>query len=186
MSAKTSLAPTSSVDRSFWIINAVVSALALALLAYILMIRKGTEGTTIDLRFMPAINASFNGLAATFLIGGLLAIKAKRPVLHRALMTSAFGSSSLFLVGYLAYHTIHGDTIYHGPGRPFYLALLASHVLLSVPVVPMALAAFYFAFKKRFTAHTRVTRILFPIWLYVSITGVLVFFVLRGSAPIVP
>jgi putative membrane protein len=98
-------------------------------------------------------------------------------------MLSAFASSSFFLVGYLAYHYVHGDSRYpeHGGMRAAYLVLLASHVILSLPVVPMCLAAFYLAFKRRFATHKKITKVLFPIWLYVSVTGVLVFFMLRGA-----
>ena len=117
-----------------------------------------------------------------------VAIRKKRPDLHKYLVVSAFAASSLFLVGYLAYHYIHGDTRYQGQGpiRLFYFALLISHILLSVVVVPGALAAFWFAARRQFTRHTRVTRWLMPIWLYVSVTGVAIFFMLRGAAPSAP
>jgi putative membrane protein len=174
--------PTSS-DRPFWIVNGVVSVLALSVLAYLLLIRHGSGGDGTALSFMPAINAAFNGTSAVLLVLAVLAIKDKRVARHQALMLSAFASSSFFLVGYLAYHYVHGDSRYpgHGGMRAAYLVLLASHVILSLPVVPMCLAAFYFAFKRRFATHKKITKILFPIWLYVSLTGVLVFFMLRGA-----
>jgi len=178
-------APTSS-DRKFFLFNAVASAAALALLGYLLLVRKGTAGAGVDLRFMPAVNAGLNSLSALLLLGGWVAVKNKRPDIHRYFMVSAFVSSALFLVGYLAYHAVHGDTRYAGDFRGLYLSILASHVLLSIPVVPLALSAFYFAWKKRFDTHKRVTRILWPAWMYVSVTGVVVFFMLRGSAPAVP
>ena len=92
------------------------------------------------------------------------------------------GLSALFLVGYVAYHFVHGDTKFGGIGaiRTVYLSILASHVLLSIAVVPMVLTALYFAWRKQFSRHTKVTRILFPIWLYVSVTGVVIYFMLRG------
>jgi putative membrane protein len=98
-------------------------------------------------------------------------------------MVSAFAASSLFLVCYLAYHYLHGDTKFQGVGpvRVLYFAILISHVLLSTAVVPMALSAFYFAWKREFRKHTRVTKVLWPIWMYVSVTGVVVFFFLRSS-----
>jgi len=169
-------------DRPFWVINGVVSVVALSVLAYILLIRHGS-GNREALSFMPAVNASFNGLAAILLVLAVVAIKQKRVARHQALMISAFASSAFFLVGYLAYHFVHGDTRYPGTGtgRTMYLLLLASHVILSIPVVPMCLAAFYFAFRRNFTTHKRITRFLFPIWLYVSVTGVVVFFLLRSA-----
>jgi putative membrane protein len=178
--------PTDAVldkkDRPFWIVNGVVSVVALAVLAYLLLIRQG-RGDPSALSFMPAVNASFNGLAAVLLVLAVSAIKKKQVAKHQALMLSAFASSSFFLVGYLAYHYVHGETKYPatGPMRGFYLALLASHVILSIPVVPMCLAAFYFAFKRSFTTHKKITKRLYPIWLYVSVTGVLVFLMLRNA-----
>ncbi|MFL5322312.1 MAG: DUF420 domain-containing protein [Myxococcaceae bacterium] len=170
-----------SSDRSFFIFNALLSTGALALLAYLLLIRHGSTSSGLDLRFMPAVNASFNALSAAMLVSGYVAIRNRRSDIHRYFMVSAFASSALFLVGYLSYHYVHGDTKYQGGFRPLYLVILASHVLLSMVVVPGALSAFYFAWKKRFATHKQVTRVLFPIWLYVSVTGVIIFFMLRGS-----
>ncbi|WP_224243092.1 DUF420 domain-containing protein [Hyalangium gracile] len=181
-------APASRVtDRTFYVFTGIVSAAALALLAWLLLIRRGGS-VGVDLRFMPAVNASLNALAASLLLAGWVAIKRGARRVHQYLMVSAFGASALFLVGYLAYHYVHGDTKYAGDGlgRTVYLAVLASHVVLSVPVLPMALVAFYFAWRKDFRRHRKVTRWLAPIWLYVSVTGVLVFFLLRGSMPAMP
>jgi putative membrane protein len=169
-------------DRPFWIVNGLLSVLALSVLGYLLLVRHGT-GDRQGLAFMPAVNACFNGLSAVLLVLGVRAIKRKQVARHQTFMISAFASSTFFLVGYLAYHYVHGDSRYPGtgPARAAYLVLLASHVLLSIPVVPMCLAAFYFAFRRRFTTHRKITRFLFPMWLYVSVTGVVVFFVLRSA-----
>jgi putative membrane protein len=168
-------------DRNFWVVNAAVSTIALSVIAYLLLIRQGGDPNALS--FMPAVNAALNALAAVLLVLGVLAIKAKNQARHQVLMLSAFACSSLFLAGYLGYHYVHGDSRYPVtvPYRTAYLVLLASHVVLSVPVVPMAFAAFYFAFQKRFDRHRKVTRFLFPIWLYVSVTGVLVFAMLRNA-----
>ncbi|HVH46796.1 MAG TPA: DUF420 domain-containing protein [Labilithrix sp.] len=180
--ASTTARESENADRPFWIVNGVVSVLALALLAYLLLLRRGSGDPT-SLSFMPAVNATFNGAAAVLLVLAVSAIKKKQVARHQKLMLSAFGASTFFLVGYLAYHYVHGDTKYPGTGgaRIAYLALLASHVLLSIPVVPMCLAAFYFAFRRRFDTHKKITRFLFPIWLYVSVTGVVVFVLLRSA-----
>lgn len=177
-----SIVVTAKADRPFWIVNGVVSVVALSVLAYLLLIRQGS-GDRAALAFMPAVNATFNAASAVLLVLAVVAIKRKQVARHQALMLSAFASSTFFLVGYLAYHYVHGDTHYPGTGglRAAYLALLSSHVLLSVPVVPMCLAAFYFAFRRDFVTHKKITRFLFPIWLYVSITGVLVFAMLRSA-----
>lgn len=172
-------------DRAFYVFTGVVSAVALAFIAWILMARRGgVEG--VDLRFLPAVNASLNATAAALLIAGWVAIKKGARRVHQYLMVSAFAASALFLVGYLAYHYVHGDTRYVGDWRGLYLSILASHVLLSMSVVPLALVAFYFAWRKEFTRHRKVTRWLAPIWVYVSVTGVVVFFMLRGSVPSIP
>ena len=175
MTAQTSTPATS--DRRFFVFNAIVSAVALSILAWLLLLRE-SEGSRADLAFMPAVNAALNGTSAVLLSAGWVAIKRRRPDVHKYFMVAAFAASSLFLVGYLAYHYVHGDTHYEGAHRTLYLLVLASHVLLSMGVVPMALSAFYFAYKRRFVTHKKVTRILLPAWLYVSVTGVVIYFML--------
>jgi len=166
-------------DRKFFAFNALLSTLAVAFIAFILL--RGRSGGGPDLSFMPAINASFNGLSALCLVAGYVAIRKKEIAIHRVLMVTAFACSSLFLVGYLSYHFVHGDTKFTGAGpiRLLYFTLLLSHILLSLSVVPLALTSFYFAFTRSFTRHRRLNRVFLPIWLYVSVTGVLIFFMLR-------
>jgi putative membrane protein len=173
-------------DRTFYVFNAVLSVAALSFLAYILLVRRGSGGA--DLRFLPAVNAGFNACAATLLCAGFVAIRRRAIRVHRFLMVSAFAASTLFLVSYLTYHYVHGDTKYAGVGpiRGVYFAILISHILLSMTIVPLALTTFYFAFKGAFARHRRIARVTLPIWLYVSVTGVVIFFMLRGSAPAVP
>jgi putative membrane protein len=173
-------------DRSFYAFNAVLSTLALAFLLYILVLRPGAGGA--DLRFLPPLNAALNATAASLLVAGLIAIKRRAVVAHKYMMVAAFVASSLFLVCYLAYHFVHGDTKFQGTGpiRTVYFAVLISHIVLSMSIVPLALTSFYFALKARFVAHTKVAKITLPIWLYVSVTGVLIYFMLRGSPPAVP
>jgi putative membrane protein len=175
-------------DRAFFVFNAVVSTAALGLLAYLLLIRRGDAGSGLDLRFMPAVNAGLNATAAALLAAGWVAVRRGRPDLHKYLVVSAFTASAIFLVGYLAYHYVHGDTRYQGAGalRTIYFGVLISHVILSMFVVPGALAAFWFAARRQFQRHKRITRWLMPIWLYVSVTGVVIFFMLRGSLPSAP
>lgn len=172
-------------DRGFYVFNAIVSVAALSFLGWLLLVHRGSGSSEVNLRFLPAVNAGWNTLSAVLLVLGRVAIAKRRLELHRTLMVSAFASSTLFLVGYLAYHAVHGDTKFGGEGavRVAYLVILASHVLLSTVIVPLALAAFYFAWKKRFTTHVKVTRVLHPIWLYVSVTGVVVYLMLRPYYP---
>ncbi|MEO8903265.1 MAG: DUF420 domain-containing protein [Polyangiaceae bacterium] len=166
-------------DRIFFAFNAVLSTVAVAFIAFILL--RGHSAGGPDLSFLPAVNACFNALSAVCLVAGYVAIRKRKIGVHRLLMVSAFACSSLFLVGYLSYHSVHGDTKFTGVGsiRLFYFALLVSHVLLSLSVVPLALTSFYFAFTRSFSRHRRLNRVFLPIWLYVSVTGVVIFFMLR-------
>lgn len=167
-------------DRSFWIFNAVVSTAAVAFLGWLLIIREG-GGVDADLRFMPALNATLNATAATLLLLGLAAIRSGRREVHKRLMVSAFAASAVFLVGYVIYHYAHGDTPYQGVGpmRTVYFTILVSHVLLSMAMLPMILTTFYLAVRGRFVTHKRLARWTLPIWLYVSVTGVVIYLMLR-------
>ena len=168
-------------DRTFFAWNAVVSTGAVAFIAFILG-RDAGPGGTVDLSFVPAVNATCNAMASLCLIAGYLAIRRRAVQLHRACMVTALAFSTVFLVGYLSYHYVHGDTKYGGTGamRAVYLAILASHIVLSITVVPGALTSFYFALTGQFTRHRRLNRVFLPIWLYVSGTGVAIYFLLRG------
>ena len=174
-------ATASRTDRTFFALNAMVSAIAVATIAFILMRQRTSASTAIDLSFMPAVNASFNALSAAALALGYVAIRRGQAQRHRFWMLSAFALSSLFLVGYLSYHFVHGDTKFTGTGpiRAVYFTVLISHVLLSLSVVPLALTSFYFAFSQQFARHKRLNRVFLPIWFYVSVTGVVVFAMLR-------
>jgi putative membrane protein len=170
-------------ERAFFVANGVVSVSALALIAFILLREKEALSGR-DLAFMPAVNAVLNTLSAACLLFGFAAIRRQRIRVHRMFMVSAFVLSSLFLVGYLAYHAVHGDTRFTGEGamRVAYFLILITHIVLSMAVVPLALTAFYFAFTRSFDRHKRVTRVLLPLWLYVSVSGVVIFLMLRAHA----
>ena len=134
----------------------------------------------LDLSLLPSLNAILNFLSATCLSFGFFAIKNGKRALHIMMMISALIFSSIFLVSYLVYHTFHGDTIYNGEGliRYIYFYILISHVLLSIVVLPLILTTVFFAASKNFSSHSKIARITLPIWLYVSITGVLVYIIL--------
>lgn len=171
----------SGVPRSFWLLNGALSITALAILGWLLVLRTPSAELGLDLRMMPTVNAALNTLSTAFLVAGYVAIRRRQVTLHRALMMSAFATSVLFLVGYLAYHYVHGDTRYTGEGavRVVYLVILASHILLSMTVVPLALTSFYLSLSGRLALHRRVSRVTLPVWLYVSVTGVVVYFMLH-------
>lgn len=131
---------------------------------------------------LPAWNATFNTLCAACLIAGYVQIRRGRRERHKRLMLAALGCSALFLASYLLYHHFHGDTPFGGDGpiRVLYFAILASHIVLSVAMLPMILTTLSFALRGRFARHRRIARYTLPVWLYVSVTGVLIFFFLKA------
>ncbi|MFT6998669.1 MAG: putative membrane protein [Cryomorphaceae bacterium] len=130
-----------------------------------------------DTSFLPPIYASLNALTAVFLIAGVISIKNKKIETHRKFMTSAIVFSALFLVLYVVYHSTSDSTPYGGEGwiRSVYFTLLISHILLSIIIIPLVLVTYVRALAKRFDKHRKIARITFPIWLYVAITGVVVY-----------
>jgi putative membrane protein len=166
--------------RAFMIINSVTSGLAIAFLFWLLYLRHGSGDAT-ALAFLPAVNAGLNATTSIFLIRGWFAIKAGHRELHAFCQKTAFVFSSLFLICYILYHSVHGDSHYPGHGwlRGVYFFILISHILLSMAALPMVLATFFFALTGRFGTHRKLARLTFPIWLYVSLTGVLVFAFLK-------
>jgi putative membrane protein len=134
---------------------------------------------------LPSVNAALNSLSAVFLITGYYFIKSKRVTAHRACMLSAFACSTLFLISYLTYHFHVGSVPFKGQGwiRPVYFAILLTHTILAVAIVPLALITLTRGLKARFAAHRRIARWTFPIWLYVSVTGVVVYWMLYWMVP---
>ena len=129
---------------------------------------------------LPAVNAALNSLSAILLVGGYLFIRSRNIKAHKTCMLSAFGSSILFLASYLIYHYQVGSVPFKGQGgiRLVYFTILLTHTILATTVVPLALVTLFRAFKERFDAHRRIARWTFPIWLYVSVTGVIVYWML--------
>ena len=160
-----------------------VSAGAVVFLLWLIYARQAPLEFTNRLTFLPALNALLNGLSATAILLGLFFISRRRITAHRHAMLVAFCFSSLFLVSYITNHALHGETHYPvGVGhRSLYLAILASHVLLSVVALPLVLMTFFLALTGRFAVHKRMARFTFPIWLYVSVTGVVVFMMLHAA-----
>ncbi len=129
---------------------------------------------------LAALNATLNGTAAVLLLAGRVAVAKHRTRLHRTLMLSAFAVSSAFLVSYLTRVALTGTHIdpHHGWVHVAYYAILGSHMLLAMLVVPLVLVTLRFAYRKRFLEHRALARWTFPVWLYVSVTGVIVYVVL--------
>lgn len=134
---------------------------------------------------LPTINACLNTLSAIFLTLGFIHIKAGRREAHRNMMVAALTTSALFLVCYLVYHYFAKATIFTEPlwFRPYYLGLLASHVILAIVIVPLVIISVVHAAKGRFEKHKKVARWTWPLWMYVSVTGVLVYLILYHIFP---
>ena len=133
---------------------------------------------------LPAANAFFNTLCAGCLVAGWLFIRRGNRTVHIRLMLTAVGLSVLFLVSYVTYHHFHGDTPFPGHGlvRPIYFFILISHIVLSVVILPMIMTTLYYAARGQFDRHRKIARYTLPLWLYVAITGVVVFFFLKAYA----
>ena len=132
------------------------------------------------LRDLPTLNALLNGTSAALLVTGWLLIRAGRRDAHRRAMTAAFACSVLFLVSYLTYHAQMGSVRFTGRGsvRTVYLAILLTHTVLAAAVAPLAVTAFLLARKGRFETHRKLARWTLPLWLYVSVTGVVIYVML--------
>jgi uncharacterized membrane protein YozB (DUF420 family) len=132
------------------------------------------------------INATLNGCSAVLLVIGRVLIARKRMAAHRAVMLTAFGSSSLFLVSYLYYHThlyfyTHSGSVHFrdtGWSRPVYFTILGTHTILAAVIVPLVLVTLTRALRERFDRHRAIARWTFPLWLYVSVTGVVIYMML--------
>jgi len=155
----------------------IVSAAASALICWLVYFHTPTDVTGTRLRSLPLVNAALNALATVALVTGFHEIRQRRIHQHRASMVFAFFFSSIFLVSYLVNFTLHGETHFNRLNAwwPFYWKLLASHIVLSVVALPMILITFFLSLTGRFPAHRRLARWTLPIWLYVSITGVVVY-----------
>jgi putative membrane protein len=159
-----------------------ISAVATLFLLWLVYVHPPSQEFATRLLFLPALNALFNAMSATALVIGFSYIRKRNIAAHRASMITAFVFSSLFLVCYITNHALHGEMRFagHGPIRTAYLALLISHILLSVIALPMVLITFFFSLTGRFPQHKKVARFTYPIWLYVSVTGVIVYAMLAA------
>ncbi|MEY4571643.1 MAG: hypothetical protein RLZ10_854 [Bacteroidota bacterium] len=135
----------------------------------------GIKVDGVDFSFLPPFYAGINGLTAVLLIGALIAIKNKNMNLHQRLIQICLVLSLLFLLCYVAYHMTSDSTRYEGEYKFLYYSILISHIFLSVAVIPLVLFTYLFAWEGKFDKHKKWTRFAFPIWLYVAVTGVIVY-----------
>ena len=140
---------------------------------------------------LPAVNASLNGLSAVFLTAGFIFIRRKSKFAHRNCMIAAFVTSIVFLCCYLTYHGYLAIVLHQGPTRfenplwfrPIYLTILLTHTILAVVIVPLILITLWRAKKERFELHKEIARWTWPLWMYVSVTGVVVYWLLYIKYP---
>ena len=159
-----------------------ISAAALALLLVVIYGHGRAAEAPAWVGWLPALNAALNGTSAVLLVLAWMAVKKREVARHARLMLGALGSSALFLVSYIVYHSVHGDSRFPGEGlvRPIYFFVLVTHIVLSAVVLPLIFSSFFFSLSGRFPIHRKVSRFTLPVWLYVSVTGVLVFALLRA------
>ncbi len=161
-----------------------VSVVASLFLSWLVYFHQPVDMAGTHLRFLPALNAALNALCTVFLLVGFSFIRSRKITAHRNSMFGAFLVSSLFLVSYIVNHAMHGDMRFplgHPTARFLYLwVLLTPHILLAVVALPLILITFFLSLTGRFPAHKRLARWTFPIWLYVSVSGVVVYAMLAA------
>jgi putative membrane protein len=153
-----------------------ISLAATLFLFWLIYVHPASDAASVHYTFLPNLNALLNGMSALALLVGFYFVKSGHITAHRASMLAAFVFSSLFLVSYIANHALHGDTLYpvHNGVYRVYLAILLSHILLAIVALPVVLLTFFLSLSGRIPAHRRLARFTFPLWLYVSVTGVVV------------
>jgi putative membrane protein len=163
----------------------VVSAAVVVAVAVLLLGRGPHAAAPLEVSALPALNAVLNGTSGALLVAGYLCIRRRRRTAHLTCMLTAFGVSTLFLISYVVYHYSAGSRPFAGQGwiRPVYFVLLVSHIALAAAIVPLALITIYRALSSQFGRHRRLARWTLPIWLYVSVTGVLVYWMLHHLGP---
>lgn len=167
-----------SLEKKFNKFIVIVSILIPVVVALLFSVKLKDFGCNVEpLSFLPPIYATINGITAIVLVAGVLAIKNGNRKLHERLMTTAIALSVTFLVMYVAYHMTSDSTKFGGEGtiRYVYFFILISHILLSIGVIPLVLITYVRALAERFDKHKKIAKITFPIWLYVAVTGVLVY-----------
>jgi putative membrane protein len=167
-------------DRVALSLIGALSLVVVLAVGFLLLGHTPGRGGRADVGALPALNALLNGASAALLTCGWLAIRRRRIAVHRACMLGAFSVSVLFLVSYVVYHALAGSRPFTGQGwiRPVYFAVLISHVVLAAAMVPFVLTTLYRALGADFPRHVRLARVTLPVWLYVSITGVIVYLIL--------
>ena len=166
---------------AFWIrICIIVGIVICGAVAFLILGPRpeGMEGA-LDVSGLPLVNASLNSITTCLLVVALVLVKQRKIAAHKATMLTAFGTSTAFLVTYVIYHWFKaGPKPYEGDYRSLYLFILTSHILLSMGIIPMALVTLYRGWKDQREKHRKIARITWPVWMYVSLTGVAIYWML--------
>ena len=167
---------TSEKDRRFLTIIAALSV-AIPIVVAILFFMPKANNPSLDVSYLPAFHAILNSLTAIALVAGYYQVKKGNTKGHRTAMLFAFGLSAIFLVSYVTYHFLGQRTIYGGDGllKYIYYFILLTHIVLAVVIVPLVLLSVYYGITNQLQRHRRISKWTFPIWLYVAVTGVLVY-----------
>ena len=165
------------MDRKYQFLIVLLSVAVPLLVGYLIYRPQMLNAQGKWVLMLPHINAAINGTTSLLLLAGLYFIRHKNVVYHRKVMISAFVLGALFLISYVVYHSTTPSTSYGGEGwvRSLYYFFLLSHILLAAVVVPLVLMALYYALKDKISQHKRIVKFAYPIWLYVSLTGVIVY-----------
>ena len=160
----------------------LISVVAFGFLMWLIYFKGGSDYSSNLIESLPALNALLNSTSAVLLLFGYQAIRQRDFSRHMKFNLTAFVTSSFFLISYVIYHNFHGSTPFPGEGiiRPIYFFILISHIILSALVMPLILTSFYLAFSGKLKLHRKVSKVTLPVWLYVSVTGVMIFFLLRA------
>jgi putative membrane protein len=169
---------TTVKQKYTWLIWVVSLAIPVVVAILYLMPKSNSLARSLDV--LPAVNATLNAITSLFLISGYIFIRRKNKSKHMGSMYAALLLSVLFLISYVAYHATHENTTYGGEGwiRGVYYFILITHIILAAVIVPLVLITFVRALNERFDKHKKIARITLPLWLYVTITGVIVYFMI--------
>lgn len=164
-------------DKKIFRIIIALSIVVFGVVAFLYSLPKATGNMPEWAKSLPLVNAILNGTCSVLLLASLYSIKNKKVQTHKTLNIITFALSALFLVSYIIFHSFGVETSFpeDNPLRPFYLVILLTHILLAAIVLPLVLITFYFGLTHKFQQHRKIAKWTFPVWLYVTITGVIVY-----------
>lgn len=170
-----------ALKDSFWLRIIYIVSILITLVVFFLILGPRPVGmeNKLDVSFLPKVNATLNGICAVLLVIGFILIRKKRKTLHMNVMLTAFGTSAAFLISYVIYHWFKsGPKLYTGEWMGIYLFILATHIVLAAVIIPMALITLYRGWNNQLSKHRKIAKITLPLWLYVSVTGVVIYWML--------